>query len=63
MKPDKSMRRLRAFVKRHNTQKDAAAALGISPQYLGDLLTERRDFSDTVLQKLGLRAKRIVVNA
>ncbi len=52
---------LRAFVATHPTQRQAAAALGISPTYLGDILNERRDVSDTVLSKLGL--KRIVVKA
>ena len=48
-------------VRRAGTQKDAATALGISPQYLNDLLQGRRDASDNILEKLGL--KRVVVKA
>lgn len=36
-------------------QKKAAAELGITPQYLSDLLKGRRRFSDSILEKLGLR--------
>jgi hypothetical protein len=50
---------LRQFVATHPTQVVAAAALGIKPAYLSDILNERRDFSETILAKLGL--KRIVV--
>jgi transcriptional regulator with XRE-family HTH domain len=53
--------RLRAFVQRHDRQRDAAKALGISPQYLGDLLRGRRAFSDGMLKKLGLRMRRVLV--
>ncbi len=61
MKPVDPVETLRAFVATHPTQRQAAAALGISATYLGDILNERRDVSDTVLAKLGL--KRIVVKA
>jgi transcriptional regulator with XRE-family HTH domain len=46
---------LRAFVRYHLTQRDAAAALGISPAYLSDLLRGQRTFSARVLARLGLR--------
>ena len=52
---------LRAFVARHANQRDAAAALGISPAYLSDLLNERRDLSQKLLAKLGL--KQIVIKS
>lgn len=47
---------LRAFVARYRLQKEAAAALGISPNYLSDLLLGRRDLSETLLRALNLRA-------
>ncbi len=50
---------LEAFVARYKTKKDAAFALNIGQSYLGDLLEGRRDFSDQMLEKLGL--KRVVV--
>ena len=52
---------LQKRVERAGSQKQAAEELGISPQYLNDLLQERRGASDNVLEKLGL--KRIVVKA
>ncbi len=61
VKPVDPIEALRAFVATHQTQRQAAAALGISQAYLSDILNERRDVSETVLEKLGL--KRIVVKA
>lgn len=52
--------RLHKFVEKYPTQKDAAKALGIKPAYLSDLVNMRRDLSDTILTKLGL--KRAVVS-
>ena len=52
---------LRKFVALHATQREAALALGIGESYLSDLLLNRRDFSDAMLEKLGLR--RIVVQS
>ena len=49
------LKALRAFVAKYPLQKEAAAALGISPNYLSDLLLGRRDFSKTILTALGLR--------
>ena len=53
--------RLRELVGRHDTQREAAAALAISGAYLSDLLNGRREFSPAILERLGLR--RIVVAA
>ena len=54
--PQRQMERL---VSDLGSQAAAAAALGIGPSYFGDLLRGRRNVSDAVLRKLGLR--RIVV--
>lgn len=55
--PDVNARRvLREFVSRYLSQKDAAAALGISEAYLSDLLAKRRNCGPKVLLKLGLRS-------
>lgn len=48
-----------AYCKRFPRQLDAAAALQITPAYLSDLINGRRDITDPLLAKLGLR--RIVV--
>ena len=61
MKPIDPLAALRAFVKQHGTQRQAAVALEISTAYLSDILNGRRDFSDEILAKLGL--KRSVVKA
>lgn len=50
---------LKREVARIGSQKKAAKALGISAQYINDLLCERRGFSDAILAKLGLE-RRIV---
>lgn len=52
-------RALRDFVKDAGSQKLAANVLGISQQYLCDLLKGRRDFSDLVCERLGF--ERIVL--
>lgn len=51
------IRILERHVERAGNQKKAAEALGISAQYLNDLLQGRRDPSDNVLEKLGLEWK------
>lgn len=51
--------RLRRLVKRCGTQRDAALQIGISPNYLSDLLHGRRGCSDRILERLNLR--RIIV--
>ncbi len=50
---------LKREVAKAGSQKNAAKSLGISTQYMNDLIRERRDFSDAVLAKLGLE-RRIV---
>ncbi len=47
------------FVDQFDTQKAAAKALGVTPAYLSDLVNLRRDLSEKILRKLGL--KRAVV--
>ncbi len=54
--PQLQMERL---VSELGSQAAAAAALGIGPSYFSDLLRGRRNVSDSMLRKLGLR--RIVV--
>lgn len=61
MKPIDPLERFWAVVKQEGNQKRAAAKLGISPVYFGDMLHGRRDISDRMLAKVGL--KRIVVPA
>ncbi len=46
--------RLRAFVRRFATQKQAATFLNVSPQYLSDVLNDRRE-PIQVLKRIGLR--------
>lgn len=41
------------FVNKHATQKEAAKALGISAQYLADVLRGRRAVTDKLAKKLG----------
>lgn len=53
------IRILKRRVEQAGSQKQAAVDLGISSQYLNDLLQGRRDFSDNLLDKLGLE-RRIV---
>lgn len=52
---------LERFVARYRTQQLAAEAIGLSPQYLGQLLHGARPLPVWVLAKLGLR--RAVVEA
>ena len=52
---------LQQFVQGYQDQNHAAQALEISAAYLSDMLNGRRDISDRMLQKLGLR--RTVVEA
>ena len=61
MKPINPTAALNDFAERFVTNVDAAKELGITPQYLSDLRHGRRDVTDTILKKLGLR--RIVVAA
>lgn len=52
---------LAAFVKRHGTQTAAAEHLGLSSQYVSDLLKGYRKCSARVLDKLGYRWKKSMV--
>lgn len=52
-----AFRRLKTLC-RGATQREAAAKLGISVQYLRDILHKRRPLSDQMLKKVGL--KRVV---
>lgn len=61
MKEIDPLKTLQAFVEKHKTQAAAAEALGVSRPYLSDIINGRRDFSDPVLERLGLR--RVVVAA
>ena len=47
--------RLHELVTRHGTQAKAAASLGITAVYFGDLLRGRRDPGPRVLAAIGLR--------
>lgn len=55
------VKELEKHVRKSGSQKASAASLGISTQYLNDLLRGRREASDNVLSKMGLR--RVVVRA
>lgn len=50
---------LEHFIADAGSRKEACKALKITPAYLSDLLNGRRDFSERMLQSLGL--KQIVV--
>ena len=52
---------LAGLVKQMGTQSAVAKSLGIGESYMSDLLNGRREFSDEMLAKLGLR--RVVVAA
>lgn len=47
--------RLRAFVATFRNQREAAKALGVSQQYVQQMLTRRYPVSDRILAKLKLR--------
>jgi DNA-binding transcriptional regulator YdaS (Cro superfamily) len=57
--PPRAQRRiedeLRLVVEVNGSQKEAARVLGISPQYLCDLLRGRREFSAAVADVLGFQ--------
>ncbi len=50
-----ALKTLRTFVAEYPTHRDAAAALGLSPAYLSQILNGHTPFSDRVLDKLSLR--------
>lgn len=47
--------KLVAAIKKAGGQKKLADQFGVSPQYLCDIVNGRRDLSDAMLEKLGLR--------
>ena len=46
-------RAMNYFINEAGNKKKAAKKLGISPSYLGDILTGRRQYSDSIAKKLG----------
>lgn len=46
-------------VRIHGTQKAAAKSLGISPQYLADVLAGRRDISEKLAANFGVKPVRV----
>ena len=61
MKSIDALGELKRYVARYPTHTEAAVALGISKQYLSDMLNDRRDLSDGILEKLGLRRVTAIV--
>ncbi len=55
MKPVAPSERLHKLVTEAGSQRAAASKLGISQAYLSDLLHDRREFSQPMLDKLGLK--------
>lgn len=49
-------KRILALIETHGSQKNAAAALGMSAQYLSDVLRGRRTPGPKILKALGLTA-------
>jgi transcriptional regulator with XRE-family HTH domain len=52
---------LRVLVSQEDSQSALAAEIGISPQYLNDILHGRREPGETVLKYLGLQKRVIYV--
>lgn len=50
------IKKLEQIIQERGTQKAAAEFLGVSEQYLSDLLKGRRDPGEKILSKLGLEA-------
>ena len=51
--------RLHHWTAKHHSQRAAALAAKISPQYLSDMLLDRKPISDSVLKLIGVR--RVVI--
>lgn len=62
-KPTDPLKELQAFVAKYPTKVAAADALGIGQPYLHDLLEGNRNFSDNILEKLGLARIETIVKA
>lgn len=61
MKPNvDALAYLKALVETLGSQKATADRLKVSAPYINDLLHGRREFSDSMLSKLGLRRREIV---
>jgi transcriptional regulator with XRE-family HTH domain len=56
MKRPAVIQKIEHIIKERGTQKAAAEFLGVSQQYLTDLLKGRRDPGEKILSKLGLEA-------
>jgi transcriptional regulator with XRE-family HTH domain len=56
MKRPAVIRKIEQIIEAHGTQKAAAQFLGVSQQYLTDLLRGRRDPGKKILDKLGLES-------
>jgi helix-turn-helix protein len=52
---DRVMDRLLKYVETFDTRSEAAKAMGISPQYLSDMILRRRRPSPSVLRALRMR--------
>ncbi len=57
MNDSKVLHKINAYVKMCGTQKEAAARLGISAQYLNDILSKRRKVSEVIADKFGYTAE------
>ena len=53
------LKRLHHWTQQHPSQRAAALAAKISPQYLSDMLLDRKPISDSVLKLIGIR--RVVI--
>ena len=52
---------LERVVSKYRNREEAAKAIGISESYLNDLIHERRDFSDQMLERIGLKREYRIV--
>lgn len=57
MTRDSVIRKIKQIIEEQGTQKRAAEFLGVSQQYLTDLLHGRRDPGEKILSKLGLQSR------
>lgn len=57
MTRDGVIKKIRAVIEQGGTQAAAAQTLGVSQQYLTDLLKGRRDPGEKILSKFGLRTR------
>jgi transcriptional regulator with XRE-family HTH domain len=57
MNRDTVIKKIERIIEERGTQRAAAEFLGVSPQYLTDLLKGRRDPGVKILSKLGLQSR------